>query len=310
MVMAMAVASLRRAVVAACAVAAAHAAWGEVRLRDDRGVEVRLAQPASRIVSLAPYLTELAFAAGAGSKLVGVSAFSDFPPEARQVPVISDSTHVDYEALVRLKPDLVLGWRSGNRARDLAQLETRGYRLFVTEPSRLADVPRILRTIGELAGTRAQADAAAAGIEARLAALKAQHAGARQLAVFYEIWHEPLMTVNGRHYVSAMLELCGGRNVFAAAAPLTPVVSREQLLAADPDVILLSTVPAREADALAAWRRWPTLRAVKAGALYPIDSGLASRMGARVADGAAAICAALEEARRGSAPPAATGSPR
>lgn len=297
MVAVMGVGVARSLALAACAVVVAHAAKAEVRLRDDRGIEAHLPQPASRIVSLAPYLTELAFAAGAGAKLIGVSAFSDFPAEAKELPVVADSAHVDFEAIARLKPDLVLAWRSGNRARDLAQLEARGFRLFVTEPSRLEDVPRILRAIGRLAGTEAEAAAHAGRIEARLADLKARYAGRRELAVFYEIWHEPLMTVNGRHYVSAMLELCGGRNVFAAAAPLTPVISREQLLAVDPDAILVSTIPAREADALAAWQRWRTLRAVKAGALYPIDSSLASRMGARVADGAAAICAALDRAR-------------
>ena len=297
MVAVMGVGAIRISALAVCAVAVAHAAGAEIRLRDDRGVEAYLPQPASRIVSLAPYLTELAFAAGAGSKLIGVSAFSDFPPAASELPVVADSAHVDFEAIARLKPDLVLAWRSGNRARDLAQLEARGFRLFVTEPSRLEDVPRIVRAIGQLGGTEAEAAVHAGGIEGRLADLKAHYGGRRQLAVFYEIWHDPLMTVNGRHYVSAMLELCGGRNVFAAAAPLTPAVSREQLLAVDPDVILVSAIPAREAEALAAWQRWRMLRAVKGGALYPIDSSLASRMGARVADGAAAICAALEKAR-------------
>ena len=125
-------------------VAVASAAAAEVRLRDHRSVEMTLAQPAARIVTLAPYLTELAFAAGAGDKLVGVSAFSDFPPEAQRLPRVSDSAHVDFEAFVRLAPDLVLAWRSGNRARDIAQLEARGLRVFVTEPAGLEDVPPTL----------------------------------------------------------------------------------------------------------------------------------------------------------------------
>lgn len=280
-----------------CALAVPWPAAAEVRLRDDRGVEVTLAQPAARIVTLAPYLTELAFAAGAGAKLVGVSAFSDFPPEAKALPRVSDSAHVNFEEFARLEPDLVLAWRSGNRARDIAQLEARGLRVFVTEAGGLEDVPRIVRTIGRLAGTARQAEASAAAIEARFASLRARYAKAREIRVFYEIWHEPLMTVNGRHYVSAMLALCGGRNVFASAGPLTPVISREQLLAADPDVILLSVVPSQADARLAVWRRWETLRAVKRGALYVIDPALASRMGARVVDGAEAICAALDQAR-------------
>jgi iron complex transport system substrate-binding protein len=289
--------AMLRAALLAAALAAAQAAAADIRLRDDRGVELALGQPAARIVTLAPYLTELAFAAGAGAKLVGVSAFSDFPPEARALPQISDSAHVDFEALARLTPDLVLAWRSGNRPRDIAQLEARRLRVFVTEPGGLEDVPRLVRTIGTLAGTAAEAEARAAAMEARFAALRARYARVRELRVFYEIWHEPLMTVNGQHYVSAMLALCGGRNVFAAAAPLTPVISREQLLAADPDVVLVSTVPSRAEEAIAAWRRWETLRAVQRGALYVIDAAVSSRMGSRVVEGAEAICATLDRAR-------------
>lgn len=286
-----------RAILLALACAVATAAGAEVRLRDDRGLEVVLPAPASRIVAVAPHLAEAAFAAGAGAKLVGTSAFSDHPPEAALLPVVSDATHVDFEALARLKPDLVLVWQSGNRARDFGQLEARGFRVFVTEPTRPEDVARLVRTIGRLAGTAAAAEAAAAGIEARLAALRARFAGRPEVRVFYEIWNEPLMTVNGRHVITALIELCGGRNVFAAAAPLTPVISREQVLAADPDAILVSSAPTLAAQRLDAWRRWQTLRAVRRGDLYAMDPGLLNRMGPRLIDGAEALCGALDRAR-------------
>lgn len=286
-----------RAVVLALACAVAAAAGAEVRLRDDRGVEVVLPAPASRIVAVAPHLAEAAFAAGAGAKLVGTSAFSDHPPEAARLPVVSDATHVDFEALARLKPDLVLVWRSGNRARDFAQLEARGFRVFVTEPTRPEDVARLVRTVGRLAGTEPAAEAAAAAIEARLAALRAHFAGRPEVRVFYEIWNEPLMTVNGKHVITALIELCGGRNVFAAAAPLTPVISREQVLAADPDAILVSSAPTLAAQRLDAWRRWQTLRAVRRGDLYAMDPSLLNRMGPRLIDGAQALCEALDRAR-------------
>lgn len=286
-----------RALLLALACAVAAAASAEVRLRDDRGVEVVLPAPASRIVAVAPHLAEAAFAAGAGAKLVGTSAFSDHPPEAALLPVVSDATHVDFEALARLKPDLVLVWRSGNRARDFAQLEARGFRVFVTEPTRPEDVARLVRTVGRLAGTEPAAEAAAAAIEARLTALRARFAGRTEVRVFYEIWNEPLMTVNGTHVITALIELCGGRNVFAAAAPLTPVISREQVLAADPDAILVSSAPALAAQRLDAWRRWQTLRAVRRGDLYAMDPGLLNRMGPRLTDGAQALCDALDRAR-------------
>jgi iron complex transport system substrate-binding protein len=286
-----------RAALALLAAIAAGAAPAEVRLRDDRGVEVVLAQPATRIVTVAPHLAEVAFAAGAGARLAGVSAFSDHPPEAARLPVVSDATHVDFEALTRLKPDLVLVWQSGNRARDFAQLEARGFRVFVTEPTRPEDVARLVRTVGRLAGTEDAAEAQARAIEARLAALRDRFAGRPEVRVFFEIWNEPLMTVNGRHVITALMTLCGGRNVFAAAGPLTPVISREQVLAADPDAILVSAAPTLVQARIESWRRWQTLRAVRRGDVYPMDPALLNRMGPRLLDGAEALCGVLERAR-------------
>jgi iron complex transport system substrate-binding protein len=285
---------------AACALLllAAHGAAAQIALRDDRGVEVALAEPAARIVALAPHLVEIAFAAGAGSKLAGVSAYSDYPAEAAMLPVVADATHVDLEALERIKPDLVLAWKSGTPARNVEQLEARGFRVFSTEAATLEDVPRLVRTVGRLAGTTAVAERRAAEFEARLAEIRRRYARRAQVRVFYEIWHEPLMTVSGHHIASGMLALCGGRNVFADAKPLTPVVSREQVLAADPDAILVSALPEQARAAAASWRKFKTLRAVQRGQIHVLDPALVSRMGPRVLDGVEAMCGALDLARQ------------
>ena len=287
-----------RAALAAALALAALPAMGEIRLRDDRGAEIALAQPAARIVALSPHLAEIAFAAGAGPKVVGVPAFTDFPEAAAKLPVVSDATHVDLEALSRLKPDLVLAWQSGNPTRFVAQLEARGFRVFVTEPARLQDVARIVRAVGQLAGTEPEAERSAAAIEARVDAVRKRYGGRPEVSVFYEIWDPPLMTVNRRHLITEMLALCGGRNVFADAAPLTPVVSREQVFAANPDAILVSAPPARAPDRLDAWRSRTTLRAAQHGGIHPVDPGLVNRSGPRVVEGAEAICAVLDRVRR------------
>ncbi|HSD44294.1 MAG TPA: cobalamin-binding protein [Burkholderiales bacterium] len=290
-----------RALAAACLALAVQGASAQLALRDDRGVEVVLAVPATRIVALAPHLAEIAFAAGAGAKVVGVSAHSDFPAAAVQLPVISDATHVDFEALALLKPDLVLAWRSGSRARDVAQLEARGFRVYSTEAGALEDVPRLVRAVGRLAGTSAIADRRAGEIEAELDAIRRRHAGRPEVRVFYEIWHDPLMTVSGRHLVSGMLALCGGANVFADAQPLTPVISREQVLAANPDAILLSAPPDQARATAASWRQFKTLRAVQRNQLHAMDPALINRMGPRVVEGAEAICSTLEQVRKAGA---------
>jgi len=296
----------RRSVVAAAlaaaalvgALAAAHAVAAGLRVTDHRGREIVLERPAARIVTLSPHLAEIAFAAGAGASVVGVSAYTDFPPAAARLPVVSDHGKVNFEEVARLKPDLALMWASGNRAPDFDRLEARGVRVFATEARRPEDITRILRLVGTLAGTEPVADAAARDLEARFARLRERYRGRPPLTVFYEIWPEPLMTVNGQHLVSYLVEMCGGRNVFAGAAPLTPTISREQVLAADPDVIVVAAPAPRAAERIAAWRAWERLRAGREGRVYAVDPAAAHRMSPRIVDGAVELCEALERARR------------
>lgn len=281
----------------AAAIAAAHAAAAEIRIADDRGREIVLERPAGRIVTLSPHLAEIAFAAGAGARVVGVSAYSDFPPEAARLPIVSDHGKVNFEEVAKLKPELALMWISGNRAPDFERLEARGVRVFATEAQRPEDIPRVLRLVGRLAGTEAVADAAAKDLEARFAGLRERYRGRPAVRVFYEIWPEPLMTVSGRHLISHLVDMCGGRNVFADAAPLTPTISREQVLAADPDAIVVAAPAPRAAERIAFWRGWAALRAAREGRVYPVDPAAAHRMSPRIVDGGVELCEMLERAR-------------
>ena len=276
----------------ACAAAAAAAGFS-----DDRGRSLALPGPAVRIVTLAPNLTELAFAAGAGGKLVGVGAWSDYPEAARTLPQTGDAARLDAERILLLRPDLVLAWRSGNPAAELARLERLGLPVFVVEPARLGDVPRLLRVVGALAGTEADAERAASAFEAGVAALRARYGTRPRVAVFYEIWDEPLLTVNGGHIISDVIALCGGRNVFEGAPQLTPAVSRESLLAADPDVIIASVSAGGDAAARRL-RRLPSLRAVAQGRIFTVPPDLIQRATPRILEGATQVCEALERSRR------------
>lgn len=263
---------------------------------DDRGRAAPLAGAASRIVTLAPGLTELAFAAGAGAKLVGVSAWSDYPDAAKHLPQVGDSARLDAERILLLRPDLLLAWVSGNPAAEVARLEGLNLPVYAVEPARLADVPRVLRAIGALAGTGAEAERAAAEFEAEIAALGARYGGRRRLAVFYEIWDEPLLTVNGEHIISDVIRLCGGRNVFADAPLLTPAVSWEGLLAADPDVIIASVSSGSEAAARRL-RKVPSLRAAARGRVFTVPADYIQRATPRILEGARRVCEALEAVR-------------
>jgi iron complex transport system substrate-binding protein len=286
---------MMRALALACSVTCALAAAGPAAaldVRDDRGAVVSLDAPAQRIVTLAPHLAEIAFRVGAGGRLVGVSSFSDFPAEAKRLPVVFDWGRVDYERVLMLKPDVVLAWRSGNPVLQVERLERLGLKVIVTEPRSFADVAALMRLVGRVAGTEARAEAEARGFETGVAALREQYAARPPVAVFLEIWHTPMITISGAHVFSEAIRICGGRNVFARAASLTPLVSREQLLGSRPEVIV--TGSRAESDA---WRDLASLPAVRAGRVYAVDADQMHRPGPRLLDGARVLCRELERSR-------------
>jgi iron complex transport system substrate-binding protein len=259
-----------------------------VAATDDRGRPLSLPAPARRIVALAPNLAELAFDAGAGAALVGVVRGSDYPAQVSALPAVGDAAGIDLERVVALRPDLVLAWLSGNRASDLERIERLGVAVFAAEARRLRDVPATLRRIGALAGTAAQAERAALAFERRLAQI-ASRPSSRRPSVFVQIWDSPLMTVNAQHLISDVLAACGARNAFASLPALAGSVDVEAVLAADPDVILVAAPAAR--DATAAWRRFPNLRAGRAGRLVQIDPDLITRASPRILEGVERVCA-------------------
>lgn len=270
----------------------------DIVLRDDTQTEIRLTVQARRIVSLAPNITEVVYAAGAGDKLVATVDFSDYPAAAKKLPRVGSYARVDIEAVAALRPDLVLAWDSGNPPAAVAQLRKLGIPVFVTEPKTLDDVARDLERYATLAGTEAAGKAAARAFRNRLAGLETQYATRRPVRVFYEVWDEPLMTVNGKQIISDVMRLCGGTNIFADLPALAPTVSVEAVLAANPDAIIAGGMGERNAAWLEPWKKWPRLKATAQGNLFFIDPNLLQRHTPRLLDGADQMCAKLEEARR------------
>lgn len=253
------------------------------------------ASSSPRIVTLAPHLAEIVHAAGAGGALVGVSEYSDHPAAVRTLPRVGDGWQVDYERVLALRPDLVLAWESGTPTATIERLRALGLEVVVVTTNGLDDVATALRRIGDLAGTRPVAEAAARRYETQIAAARERHTGARPVTVFVEIDDRPLFTVGGRHVISEAVELCGGRNVYAGLEQAAPQVDLESVLARDPEAIL--STDDTVADPRAEWQRWTRLTAVKAGTIYSVPSDTVTRATPRLVDGVEAICAALDDAR-------------
>ena len=298
---------LRVAAVAALLAAPVAPSWGATlamaqasapSAHDDLGRVVRLAQPARRVIALSPQLAELAAAAGA--HVVGTVRGAD-----PALPRVGDAFALNLEAIALLHPDLILAWRSGTPPRQRDALAELGVPLFWAETTRLEQIGTDVRRIGRLAGHAARADAWADAFDARLAALRARYAARAPVRVFYQTWARPLMTVGGPQLINQAIALCGGVNPFARLAQPAPAVSREAVLAADPQLIVDASP---DAHALDDWRRFPQLAAMRDGGLVTLDADALPRMGVHVLDGVDQLCHAIDAVRRRVAPPPQAGS--
>lgn len=273
------------------------AAAAAIQVRDDQGRTVPLAAPARRAVTLAPHATELVFAAGAGDRLVATIRGSDYPPAARQLPVIGDGTQPDPERVAAVRPDLLIAWQPGAAAPLARVMDKLGVPVFYSDPQTLTAIPDAVERMGALFGTEAQARPAAQALRARLDALAARHAGRRPVRVFVQAGLDPIYTLNDSSIVSDALRVCGGVNVFGQAPVVAPQVTLESVLAARPEAVLAGiSRPEDAARNLAAWQALG-LPAARLGHVYGVDADALYRPGPRLIDAAEAICADLDRLR-------------
>ncbi len=288
------------AAVAAIVLMAAAAATG-VSVRDDSGHLLDLPRPARRVVALSPHLAELVFAAGGGDRLVGVMRYTDYPLAAASLPVIGDAFAVNLEAVAALKPDLLLVWTSGLNPRQQEAVRGLGFPVYHSETTRVDGIADTLERFGQLLGTAAQAQAAARELRRRWALLRERYAGTRPVRVFYQLWDEPLMTVNREHLIAQAIAACGGVNLFGAESALTPTVGWEAAVAANPEIVV-SGASRDEPARLTGWHRFGQVDAVRYGRIVVLDSEAIARMSPRFVDAAERLCIAIDAVRHKPAP--------
>jgi ABC-type Fe3+-hydroxamate transport system substrate-binding protein len=271
----------------------------DVRLPQADGTMLVLPRPARSIITLAPNLAELVYAAGSGARLVATVEFSNYPDAAARLPRVGDAFRLDLEQILRLKPDLVIAWESGNPQVALARLRSLGIATWSIEIREPADIANVLEQIGDATGTTGPALDAAMQARTKLDQLQQRFLGLAPVSYFYQVAANPLYTINGQHLVSRSFDLCGGANIFKDATMLAPQVSHEAVIAADPEVLFAPASPG-EADPLARWLDWPRMQAVHHGALYTLEADEISRATPRLLDAVIAGCNFLNEARMGS----------
>lgn len=248
-----------------------------------------------RIVTLAPNLTELVFAVGAGDALVGVSAWSDYPPQALNLTVVGDAFAVDQEQLALVQPDLLLVWESGTPEHAVDELRKSGYVVETIRTRGLEDVVSALRRIGELTGRTLEAEKVVADYRHGLDELRDAQRDRPPIRVFYQVSARPLYTVNKEHFVSELIELCGGENVFSDLDDLAPGISVEAVVDRNPEVMLASTDAGD--DAFEEWQRWPAVAANLYGNLFLLSADEIARATPRLVLAGGAMCLALQQAR-------------
>jgi len=239
--------------------------------------------PPRRIVSLVPSTTETLCVLGLADALVGVTSYCVAPREVvRTKTRVGGEKDPDLEAIARLAPDLVVANVEENRREDVDALRTVGIAVWVTYPRTVEGAVAMVRELGAVTGTRERAETLARELEARLAQARAAGAGRAPVRVFYPVWRAPYMTINGDTYVSDMLAVCGGVNVFADRAERYPIVTLDEMAERRPDVILLADEPFRFRRAhLADFAPFRDVPAVRDGRIVFVDGKLASWHGPR-----------------------------
>ncbi|MRW94809.1 ABC transporter substrate-binding protein [Duganella sp. FT80W] len=282
------------ALIALAGAQAANAA--PITVRDDDGNVVTLQKPAQRVIAMAPHVTELLFAAGGADKIVGAVTYSDYPEAAKKIPRVGDNRLIDMERVAAMKPDLIVIWMHGGFERQIENLRKLGVPMFHSEPTKLDGIADNVVRLGQLMGTEAVANPAAAEIRAQFAAMTKQYANRPPVRLFYQVWDKPLYTLNGKSIVSDSIRLCGGVNIFADLKVTAPVVSVEAVLQENPEAIFGTSE--KDYGSVDLWKPYPNMLAVKNNNLFRLQGDLLNRAGPRMVAGTKALCEKIDEARQ------------
>jgi iron complex transport system substrate-binding protein len=276
----------------ACHGAARQQAAGPLALSDDAGRQVLLAGPARRVVSLAPSITELLFAIGAGGQVVGRTTYDQYPPAALQVPAVGDGLNPSVEAIVARRPDLVLLYRSAHTDAAAQQLERLGVPTLVIRHDGLADIARTARLLGRATGQDSGGQAVGRSIDALLA----QPLPPPRTRLAYVVWDSPPIVIGAGSFLDELARRAGAENVFHDIASPSATVSIETIVARDPDWI--AVVRDSAGDAAPAWSRrpeWRVVRAVREGRFLLLPADLFGQPSARAFEAIARLSELLSD---------------
>lgn len=269
---------------------------------DDTGRKIYMAKPPARIISLAPSLTELLFAMGAGSQVAGVTQFCDFPPEVSRKPKVGYA-NPSVEVLVGLQPDLILAPREFLKPDLIGALDNLKIPIFIVADHTVEDIFSHIQTIGRMVEHQTEAAALAMDLRKQIAAIKELAQGQPPVRVLYVLNSQPLITVGPGSFIDQLIGLAGGINVAAKSGMPYPRLSMETVLLEDPEVLIF---PVGQAEGISeseqqSWQQWSGLSAIKQGRVHQIPADLLNRPGPRIGQGLERLAAMLHPSLSGPA---------
>jgi len=270
----------------------------QIQVSDDTGQLITLKQPAQKVISLSPGLTELVYSAGGENVIKGVVSFSDFPEQAKSLPQIGSYNALDIERIVSLQPDLILAWQSGNPIHQLKQLKNLGLTVYFSEPREFTDIPETIIKLGKLMATEKVAEKNAYDFTQEINQLRQKYKiidENNKKRTFIQIWDNPVMSINKEHLISKVVSLCGGSNIFAQAKSLTYSPDIESIFKSNPQIIIATGMAGTSNAWLKRWEKWPFLSAVKNKRLYAVNPDHLVRHTPRILSGIKEVCQIIND---------------
>lgn len=285
------------AALAACEQQDPSSRSAQIEVTDYAGKQVELSKPAERVIALSPHIVENLYSAGAGDKIVGVVTYSNFPEQAQQIEVVGSYNNINHERILELNPDLIIAWQSNSNQDSINRLKELGFAVYIDQPKALADTAKSIRDFGILSGTSLIANAAANQYLSKLKQLKNRFASAQTVSTFYQVWNRPLQTISAPHVINDVIELCGGRNIYADLFAVAPLINIESVLEINPQAIIASGVGQKRPDWLDEWKSWTSLTAVKNNHLFFVQPDYIQRYTVRILQGIETMCQQLDRVR-------------
>lgn len=263
-----------------------------IHVVDDRGRSVTLVQPAQRVITIGPSVTELVYAAGAGDTVIAVDNASDYPVGATLLPRVGGLSALDLEKIIALRPDLIVVWNSGYRSgavETMAAIAT----IYYADPKSLLDIAATIEKLGILTGRQNQANLVRQQFINEMATLQQRYRHRQPIPAFYQVWLQPLMSIGKTHSINSVMELCGVHNIFADSELIVPRIDIEQVLIRKPRMIIVTDEYNGDATKIY-WQRWlPELQ----NYTVSINSALLTRPTPRILQGTAQLCEFADKIR-------------